>query len=203
MLVTEAAATVEAAPPSEPAPATGAGEGPRTSHRASIMAAGTSAAKSAAKEVGRESPWVLASAAILLAFAMGWFAGILLSFRHAPGITSRDRILQFFEPGQLIWALAILVAVALLTTGRRFDSGPARKSGWPDLVSVGLFVAGIAVTFSALVGVLVELSNFGNGIDEAFAGLIVYLAVLVIGAAETWFAHSELGARREASKPSG
>ncbi len=146
---------------------------------------------------------MLASAAVLLAFAMSWFAGILLSFRHAPGITSRDRILQFFEPGQLIWAVAILVAVALLTTGRKFDSGPARKSHWNEIVPVGLFVAGAVVTFSALVGVLVELSNFGNGIDEAFAGLIVYLAVLVIGAAETWFAHTELAARREASKPSG
>ena len=123
---------------------------------------------------------------------MGWFAGILLSFRHAPGITGRDRILQFFEPGQLIWALAILLALALLTTGRRFDSGPARKSRLNELVPVGLFVAGAAVMFSALVGVLVELTNFGNGIDEAFAGLIVYLAVCVIGAAETWFAHSRV-----------
>ena len=90
-----------------------------------------------------------------------------------------------------------------MTTGRRLASGPTRKSGLNDLVPVGLFGAGTAVTVSALVGVLVELSDFGNGIDQAFAGLIVYLAVLVIGAAETWFAHTELAARRATSRPSG
>ena len=54
---------------------------------------------------------------------------------------------------------------------------------------------------SALVGVLVELTNFGNGIDAAFAWLIGYLAIFAIGAADTWWAHLELQARREAKKP--
>ena len=60
-------------------------------------------------------------AAILVAFALRWLVGILLAFRHAPGYTTRDRILQFFEPGSLSWALAILLALTLITIARKFD----------------------------------------------------------------------------------
>ena len=54
-----------------------------------------------------------------------------------------------------------------------------------------------------MIGILVELTNFGHGIDAAFAALIGYVAVLLVGAAATWWAHLELKARRKATKPSG
>jgi hypothetical protein len=144
---------------------------------------------------------VLGSAAILLTFAIAWFAGILLSFRHLHGYTSRERILQFFAPGSLASALAILLAVALFAFGRRLEEKPVRKSRLTDLLPGGLFLAGVAVMVSAGIGVLVEITNFGNGIDAAFASLLEYLAVFAIGGAETWWAHLELQARREAKKP--
>ena len=72
-----------------------------------------------------------------------------------------------------------------------------------EWLPAGLFLAGAAVVVSAAIGILVELTNFGNGIDAAFAALIGYVAVLLAGGAATWWAHLELKARREATKPSG
>jgi hypothetical protein len=143
---------------------------------------------------------MLASAAILVAFVVFWFAGILLSFRHSAGLTARDRVLQFFEPGTLEWGVAILLALALFEVGRRVDPMPPpdptatisdaqrRKRRFTELLPFGLCLAAAAVTVSALIGVLIELSNFGNGIDQAFSHLITYLALVGVGAAATWLA---------------
>lgn len=179
----------------------GSPDGP--SRRAAFTVAGTAAAKAALTEVREESAWVLGASAILVAFAIGWFVGILLSFRHAHGYSARDRILQFFEPGSLTWALAILLALTLITIARKFDPDPGRRSRMHELLPAGLLLAGAAVVLSSVVGILVQLTNFGNGIDAAFAGLFGSVAVLLMGAAATWWAHIELGARRQASKPSG
>jgi hypothetical protein len=148
---------------------------------------------------------MLASAAILVAFFVAWFAGIVLSFRHAAGLTARDRILQFFEPGVLGWGIAVLVAIALFELGRRSDSvslsaeegtlsgARLRKKRFGELVPFGLFVAAAGVTVSALVGVLIQLTNFGNGIDSAFAALINDLALVGLGGAATWLGFKQLG----------
>jgi hypothetical protein len=156
-------------------------------------------------EVSGISAWMLASAAILVAFVVAWFAGILLSFRHDAGLTARARILEFFAPGTLAWAIAVLLALALFEVGRRSDPIPPadatgtvsdalrRHKRFAELLPVGLFLAAVAVTVSALVGVLVQLTNFGNGIDQAFSSLIGYLALVVLGGAATWLAHKETG----------
>jgi hypothetical protein len=162
----------------------------------SPFAAVSAVAKSALHELTEISSWVLAAATILVAFVVAWFTGILLSFRHAAGLTGRDRVLQFFEPGTpFFWGVAVLVALALFELGHRFDPLPvakpddtpssahARRSRLAQSLPLGLLGAGAAVSLSAVVGVLIELTNFGNGIDSAFAGLINYLAVLVLGGA--------------------
>jgi hypothetical protein len=155
------------------------------------------------REVSELSAWMLASAAILVAFVVAWFAGILLSFRHSAVLGARDRVVQFFEPGQLIWAIAVLLAIALFEVGRRTEptlpadpaeapSGPGlRRKRFAQLLPFALAFAGAAVTISALVGVLVEVTNFGNGIDRAFSDLITDLALVGVGAAETWLAVKE------------
>jgi hypothetical protein len=197
------AAAASAAPPPAAGSADASSEpsegGPR---RPAFAAAGTAAAKAALTELREQSAWVLGAAAILVAFVIGWLAGILLTFRHAAGYTARDRILQFFEPGSLSWALAILLALTLLTIARRFELEPDRRSRLHDLLPAGLFLAAAAVMLSAVIGILVELTNFGNGIDAAFAALLGYVAVLLVGGAATWWAHLELKARRQASRPS-
>ena len=189
------------------APGSGAPSGAdqaQGAHR-SPFAGVTAAARSALREVSDISAWMLASAAILTAFFVAWFAGIVLSFRHAAGLTAHDRILQFFEPGILGWGVAVLVAIALFDVGRRSETispaAPAqalsgarrRKKRFVEWVPFGLFVAAVGVTVSALVGVLVELSNFGNGIDSAFSALINYLALVGVGGAATWLGFKQLG----------
>jgi hypothetical protein len=180
----------------------GAGVGPEspgtdtaTPPHKRLVATGKSVGSSAAKELRKQSPWLLASAAVLGAFAIAWFAGILLSFRHQPGFTGRERVLQFFEPGALIWALSILVGMALFAVGRQVDPNLEQKSPLVIWLPTGFLLAGVAVMVSAAVGVLVELTNFGNGIDAAISQLIGYLAVFGIGAAATWWAYREM--RRE------
>ncbi len=191
------------------AAATGAGEGAgnaeRTTSHHHPFGGGGAAARSAWREVSDISPWLLASAAILVAFIVAWFAGILLSFRHSAGLTARARILQFFAPGTLGWGLAVLVAIVLFEVGRRYAPLPRadraetmsgarlRKKRFVELLPLGLSLAGAAVTVSTLIGVLVELTNFGNGIDAAFASLLNYLALVGVGAAETWLAFKETG----------
>jgi hypothetical protein len=146
---------------------------------------------------------MLASAAIVVAFFIAWLAGILLSFRHEPGFTARARILQFFSPGSLFWGVGVLVALTLQELGRRFDpvsaatpsatasAAAARKARLAEFLPVGLLAAAAGVCVSAVVGILVELSNFGNGIDASFSGLITYLAVLGLGGAATWWAYKQ------------
>jgi hypothetical protein len=157
-------------------------------------ATGVSTAKTAFHRVTAHSPWVLASSAIVVAFAVAWFGGVVLSFRHASGLSGQDRVLQFFEPASFQWSVAILVALVLWVVGRRLDPGPdpALKSRLRELLPMALFLAAMAVGISAAIDVLVELTAFGNGIDAAFSGLIDYLAILLVGAVTAWWAFQEV-----------
>jgi len=164
-------------PPREPSP------------RAGVMGL----ARAAARDVEDHSPWVLASGAILVTFSLGWVAAILLAFRHQPGLTGRDRVVQFFAPGSLIWALAIVLAVSLLSVGHRLDPIAARKSDTGESLPLALFLAAGVVGVSAVIDLLVELTSFGSGIDVALSSLIGYAAVLPIAAATGWWALKESG----------
>ncbi|HEY2428366.1 MAG TPA: hypothetical protein VGI06_05520, partial [Acidimicrobiales bacterium] len=50
---------------------------------------------------------------------------------------------------------------------------------------------------SAALDVLVEMANFGHGIDRALAGLFGYLGVVAVASAAAWWAHLESKAVRE------
>jgi hypothetical protein len=144
----------------------------------------------------------------VVAFFVAWLAGILLSFRHQPGFTARARVLQFFSPGSLFWGVGVLVALILHELGRRLDPVPtathsdaapaasAHQARLAEFLPIGLLAAAAGVCLSAVVGILVELTNFGNGIDASFSGLITYLAILGLGGAATWWAYKQM------SKPS-
>jgi hypothetical protein len=113
---------------------------------------------------------------------------MLEAFRHAPGLTGRDRALQFFAPGSLTWALLVVLAVALLSLGHRNNPTAARRADLGELLPVGLFLAACTVGLSASVDLLIELTRFGSGIDAAFSALIGYAAVLPIATATAWWA---------------
>jgi hypothetical protein len=146
-----------------------------------------------AKDLAKEAPWALAPAAIVLAFAVDWFANILSSLRHEPGLSGVERITIFFSPGTILWAIAVVLALALLDLGRRFDPAPAHASKLRDLLPGMLFLAAAIVVVSAVIGLFAELANFGNGIDNAFSALVQYLAVLAIGVPAVWWAIKESG----------
>jgi hypothetical protein len=134
---------------------------------------------------------MLAGGAILLVFAADWFASILAALQHNRGLTGQARVLTFFGVGSITWALAILLGVALVAAGRRFELA-ASAPGWlNDRVPAGLFVAACAVGTCAAINVLVEFANFGHGIDRAIVGLIQYAAVVPLAAATALWARKE------------
>lgn len=145
--------------------------------------------KSRVRDLKQRSPWVLASAAILLAFAATWLASILLAFRHDPFETGQERVLEFFTPGSIVWAVAVVLAVGLLAAGRRFDTAATAAVGFNEAMPTALLLAACVVAVSAAIDVLVELSNFGHGVDAALSGLLAYLAALPLGVAAAWWAH--------------
>jgi len=134
---------------------------------------------------------MLAAGGILLVFAADWFASILYAFQHDRGLTGQTRVLTFFGPGTITWAIAVALGVALVAAGRRFELA-ASAPGWlNDRVPAGLFVAACVVGISAAINVLVEFANFGHGIDRAIVGLIQYGAVIPLAAATALWARKE------------
>jgi hypothetical protein len=150
-------------------------------------------AKAATADADHHSPWILTSGAILVAFVVAWLSSIIRAFRHAPGLPGRDRVLEFFSPGSIVWAIAIVVAVILLSMGHHLEPVTAKRSDTAGLLPVGLFLAACIVGLSAFIDFLVELTTFGNGVNAAFAGFIQYAAVLPIAAATAWWALKETG----------
>jgi hypothetical protein len=134
------------------------------------------------------SPWLLGATALLAAFVLSWLATVIEAFRHIPGQTGQNRVLQFFGLGTVGWAGIILLGVALMAAGRRFEltsaAGPLQ-----NVVAAALFVAAAIVGISALIDILVELANFGHGIAQALSGLVGYLAALPVAAATGWWAY--------------
>jgi hypothetical protein len=149
---------------------------------------GTTALKAGVSDLTHRSPWVLSAGAVLVALVLTWLASALLAFRHSPGITSQERVIQFFAPGALDWGVAVLLGVALLSAGRRFDMRMAGPDGLRDGVSLGLCLMALAIGVSAAIDVLVELTNFGHGIDVALAGLLAHAAALPLAAVAAWWA---------------
>jgi hypothetical protein len=148
-------------------------------------------ARSMEGHVRAESPWMLGSAALLVALAAYWLDSILMAFQHAPSMTGQDRVLQLLIPGTFVWAAGVLLAVALHCAGRHFELAPA-EPGPMRLRLPGLLLAAAVVSgTAAALDVLVELANLGHGIDRALAGMLGYIGVVCLSGAAAWWAHRE------------
>ncbi|MDQ2724969.1 MAG: hypothetical protein M3Y36_05675 [Actinomycetota bacterium] len=142
----------------------------------------------------------------MAAFAITWLSDIIDSFQHFPGLPARGRILRFFAVGDLTWALALLLAVFLLAAGTRLFAPPPALAPRVKLVSYLLAGAAAVVVVSAVILLISDLSAAGQhlfpqeelahvslglpaGINQAFVGALVELAVLPIAGAAGWWAY--------------
>jgi hypothetical protein len=75
----------------------------------------------------------------------------------------------------------------------------ARAHSLEHALPVALMASAIAVGGSAVIDLIVELTNFGNGINAAFGGLIAYLAVLPVAGVSAWWVHAERSGARAAA----
>jgi hypothetical protein len=131
---------------------------------------------------------VLAAAAIVIAITVAWISDLVRTFQHAPGLPAQQRLLTLFGIGQILWAVALLLGASLLAAGRRFEiGGSPEPSALRHLTTLGVLAASAVVAVFAALSVIVELTNFGHGIDQAFSALIGYLAVIPIAGAANWW----------------
>lgn len=173
-----------AVPVLDPPPPPGAGRGPgRSAWRLGDLA--------------RQPPGLLGAAAILVAYGSAWLASLLSAVRHQPGLPAQQRMLDLLGPGSMAWGAILLLAVALATlAGAPSDAGTARaRPGLPGTgavgtgaVGTGLLVATGGATVAALLGILVELANFGHGIDAAFTGIVGRIGAAAVSGAALWWA---------------
>jgi hypothetical protein len=159
-------------------------------------------ARRAAPNLVTDSLFLIAAASVLVAYAFGWLYALLIAVRHQPGLTGQQRALDLFSIGSVDWSAIVLLGAGLVAVGRRLELG--RSDQPPEVVVTGLILTGLLVAAAltvaaALCGVLVELTNFGHGIDAAFSGLIARLAAIPMAAAAGWWVWHQ----REELRPPG
>ncbi len=141
------------------------------------------------RRLGREPVGVLGGAAILVAYAAAWVDSLLAAVRHAPGLSAQQRLLDLLGPGSVEWGVFLLVALSLTGAAAQGLRGPER-SRLRRAVARGLLVAAASAAAAGALGTLVELANFGHGVDAAFAGVVARLAAVAVAGAATWWAWS-------------
>ena len=148
-------------------------------------------ARGVEERLKEESPWMLGSAALLVALAAYWMGSFLMAFEHGSGLTGQDRVLRVLVPGSFIWAAGALLAVALHAAGLKFELAPAEPSPLRTRLPRLLLIATLVSAVAAALDVLVELADFGHGIDRALAGLVGYAGVMVLSSGAAWWAYRE------------
>jgi hypothetical protein len=134
--------------------------------------------------------WLAGGASLVAAYALAWLVSIISTVRHQPGLTAQGRLLTLLEPGDVIWAALGLFGVALVAAGRRLDHD-AVTGRQAVAVLTALLIMAATILGAAVLGVLVELANFGHGIDPALAGIVARIAVVpVAGVAAAWAWHA-------------
>jgi hypothetical protein len=136
-----------------------------------------------------KTPWVVGAAAILVSLVVYWFGSIISAL--AAGLSFRERISGglfagegFLGPANYIWALAVLLAVALLVLG---SSSEDKRSAVVGLLNQLLLLASGLIAAAAAVNAIVWLTDLGSSPDAALASFVQYLAAVPIaGAAALW-----------------
>jgi hypothetical protein len=132
-----------------------------------------------------KTPWVLCTIAVLVGLALSWFGSIISAFRHDQGLSARDRFVALLGNGNFDWALAVLLAVALLALA---SSEADRRSPLTALVYQVAFLASAAVAAATALAAIVQLTTVGQYPDSAISGFLTSLAACPIAAAAALWA---------------
>ena len=128
-----------------------------------------------------KTPWVLGAVGILAALVLFWFGSIISAF--ASGLSARERIVSFLSPGAAPWALAILLAVALLVLG----SATEQRTALVGFLYQLLLIIAAVIALAAVVNAIIELTFIGDSASFALSNFFEYLAgVPIAGAAGLW-----------------
>lgn len=128
-----------------------------------------------------KTPWVVGAVAIVAGLVLFWFGSIVSAF--ASGLSARERIISFLNPGAAPWATAILLAVALLVLGSASD----QRSALVGLLHQLLLIIAAVLALAAVVNAIIELTFIGDSASFAISNFFEYLAgAPIAGAAGLW-----------------
>ena len=132
-----------------------------------------------------KTPWVLGAAAILAGLVIFWLSSIISAFQHDAGYDFRERVLHLLGPGNAAWAVAVLLAVALLVLG---STGEDRHTAVVGFVYQLLLLAAALITVAAVINAIIDFTYIGDSFDVALSGFLGYLAAVPISAAAVLWA---------------
>ena len=127
-----------------------------------------------------KTPWVLGAAAILAGLVIFWLSSIISAFQHDAGYDFRERVIHLLGPANAAWAVAVLLAVALLVLGSTSED---KRSAVVSFVNQLLLIAAALITVAALINAIIEITYIGDSFDLAISGFLGYLAAVPISAA--------------------
>jgi len=131
-----------------------------------------------------KTPWVLGAAAILIGLVLYWAGSIISAFEHNVGYDARQRIVHLLGPGNAAWAVAVLLAVALLVLG---SAAEAKRATMANFLYQLLLLAAALITVASVINAVIYLTYIGSSFDVAIYDFLEFLAgAPIAGAAALW-----------------
>ena len=131
-----------------------------------------------------KTPWVLGAAAILAGLILYWAGSVLSAFQHDTGYDARQRIIHILGAGNAAWAVAVLLAVALLVLG---STAEAKRTPMANFLYQLLLLFAALITVACVLNAIIDLTYIGDSFDAAIYGFLEYLAgAPIAGAAALW-----------------
>jgi len=131
-----------------------------------------------------KTPWVLGAAAILAGLVLYWAGSVVSAFQHDAGYDARQRIVHLLGAGNAAWAVAVLLAVALLVLG---SAAEAKRTPMANFLYQLLLLAAALITVASVLNAIIYLTYIGDSFDAAIYSFLQYLAgAPIAGAAALW-----------------
>jgi len=130
------------------------------------------------------TPWVVGAAAILVGLVLDWAGSIISAFQHNAGYDARQRIVHLLGPGDVEWAVIVLLGVALVVLG---SPGEAKRAPLVNFLYQLFLLAAALITVASAINAVIEVTYIGSSLDVALYSFLGYLAgVPIAGAAAFW-----------------